>query len=144
MKKIALLISIPFIAVIVALLVLVLLVNPNDFKPLIKEQVEAQTGRQLTINGDIEWRFFPSMGFSIGEVALSNPDGFATSDLVKFNNAVLDLNVRPLFQHEINIGLVTLDGASFTLHTLKNGVSNLDNIGPKKVKTGVQTCALPI
>ena len=135
MKKIALLISIPFIAVIVALLVLVLLVNPNDFKPLIKEQVEAQTGRQLTINGDIEWRFFPSMGFSIGEVALSNPDGFATSDLVKFNNAVLDLNVRPLFQHEINIGLVTLDGASFTLHTLKNGVSNLDNIGPKKVKT---------
>ncbi|MGR6834586.1 AsmA family protein [Aliivibrio wodanis] len=134
MKKIALLISIPFIAVIVAFLVLVLLVNPNDFKPLIKEQVETQTGRQLTIDGDIEWRFFPSIGFSIGEVALSNPDGFATPDLVKFNNAVLDLNVRPLFQHEINIGLVTLDGASFTLHTLKNGVSNLDNIGPEKVK----------
>ena len=132
-KKIALLISIPFIAVIVAFLVLVLLVNPNDFKPLIKEQVEAQTGRQLTIDGDIEWRFFPTIGFSIGEVALSNPDGFATPDLVKFNNAVLDLNVRPLFQHEINIGLVTLDGASFTLHTLKNGVSNLDNIGPEKV-----------
>lgn len=134
-KKIALLISIPFIAVIIAFLVLVLLVNPNDFKPLIKEQVEAQTGRQLTIDGDIEWRFFPTIGFSIGEVALSNPDGFATPDLVKFNNAVLDLNVRPLFQHEINIGLVTLDGASFTLHTLKNGVSNLDNIGPEKVNT---------
>ena len=133
-KKVALLVSIPFIAVIVAFLVLVLLVNPNDFKPLIKEQVEAQTGRQLTIDGDIEWRFFPSIGFSIGEVALSNPDGFATPDLVKFNNAVLDLNVRPLFQHEINIGLVTLDGASFTLHTLKNGVSNLDHIGPEKVK----------
>ena len=61
MKKIALLISIPFIAVIITFLVLVLLVNPNDFKPLIKEQVEAQTGRQLTINGDIEWRFFPSI-----------------------------------------------------------------------------------
>ncbi|MDD9195476.1 AsmA family protein [Aliivibrio sp. S3MY1] len=134
MKKIALLISIPFIAVIVAFFVLVLLVNPNDFKPLIKEQVEAQTGRQLTIDGDIDWRFFPTIGFSIGEVALSNPDGFATPDLVKFNNAVLDLNVRPLLQHEINIGLVTLDGASFTLHTLKNGVSNLDNIGPEKVK----------
>lgn len=131
-KKIALLISIPFIAVIITFLVLVLLVNPNDFKPLIKEQVEAQTGRQLTINGDIEWRFFPSIGFSIGEVALSNPKGFSTPDLVKFNNAVLDLNVRPLFQHEINIGLVTLDGASFTLHTLKNGTTNLDNIGPTK------------
>lgn len=62
MKKIALLISIPFIAVIGAVLVLVLLVNPNEFKPLITEQVEAQTGRQLTIDGDIEWRFFPSVG----------------------------------------------------------------------------------
>lgn len=54
----SLLISIPFIAVIGAVLVLVLLVNPNEFKPLITEQVEAQTGRQLTIDGDIEWRFF--------------------------------------------------------------------------------------
>lgn len=133
MKKLALLVSIPFIAVIAAFLVLVLLVNPNEFKPLIKDKIQAKTGRQLTINGDIEWRFFPSIGFSIGEVALSNPDGFATPDLVKFNNAVLDLNVRPLFQHEINIGLVTLDGASFTLHTLKNGLSNLDNIGLEKV-----------
>ena len=132
MKKIALLISIPFIAIIAALLVLVLLVNPNDFKPLIKEQVEAQTGRQLTIDGDIEWRFFPSIGFSIGKTALSNPEGFATPDLVKFDNAILDLNVRPLFQHEINIGLVTLDGASFSLHTLKNGSTNLDNLAPKK------------
>ncbi|WP_375320947.1 AsmA family protein [Aliivibrio logei] len=137
MKKIALLVSIPFIAIIAALLVLVLLVNPNDFKPLIKEQVEAQTGRQLTIDGDIEWRFFPSIGFSIGKTALSNPEGFATPNLVKFDNAVLDLNVRPLFHHEINIGLVTLDGASFTLHTLKDGTTNLDNIAPKntQVKT---------
>ncbi len=137
MKKIALLVSIPFIAIIAALLVLVLLVNPNDFKPLIKEQVEAQTGRQLTIDGDIEWRFFPSIGFSIGKTALSNPEGFATPNLVKFDNAILDLNVRPLFHHEINIGLVTLDGASFTLHTLKDGATNLDNIAPKntQVKT---------
>jgi AsmA protein len=136
-KKIALLVSIPFIAIIAALLVLVLLVNPNDFKPLIKEQVEAQTGRQLTIDGDIEWRFFPSIGFSIGKTALSNPEGFATPNLVKFDNAILDLNVRPLFHHEINIGLVTLDGASFTLHTLKDGATNLDNIAPKntQVKT---------
>ncbi|PQJ89639.1 AsmA family protein [Aliivibrio sifiae] len=137
MKKIALLVSIPFIAIIAALLVLVLLVNPNDFKPLIKEQVEAQTGRQLTIDGDIEWRFFPSIGFSIGKTALSNPEGFATPNLVKFDNAILNLNVRPLFHHEINIGLVTLDGASFTLHTLKDGATNLDNIAPKntQVKT---------
>ncbi len=136
MKKIALLISIPFIAIIAALLVLVLLVNPNDFKPLIKEQVEAQTGRQLSIDGDIEWRFFPSIGFSIGKTALSNPKGFATSDLVKFDNAILDLNVRPLFHHEINIGLVTLDGASFTLHTLKDGSTNLDSLTPKKAEVG--------
>lgn len=138
MKKIALLISIPFIAIIAALLVLVLLVNPNDFKPLIKEQVEAQTGRQLTIDGDIEWRFFPSIGFSIGKTALSNPEGFATPNLVKFDNAILDLNVRPLFHHEINIGLVTLDGASFTLHTLKDGSTNLDNLTPKKTQVGTE------
>nr|WP_155685994.1 AsmA family protein [Aliivibrio fischeri] len=137
-KKIALLISIPFIAVIGAVLVLVLLVNPNEFKPLITEQVEAQTGRQLTIDGDIEWRFFPSVGFSIGKMALSNPEGFVEPNLVSFDNAILDLNVRPLFQHEVSIGLITLDGASFTLHTLKNGVTNLDGLIAKKETSTVE------
>ncbi len=131
-KKIVLLISIPFIAIVIALLVLVLVVNPNQFKPLIKEQVEQKTGRQLTMDGDISWRFFPSIGFSIGNMALSNPTGFATANLVKFDNANIDINVLPLFDHEINIGLITLDGAAFTLHTLKSGVTNLDGIGPKK------------
>lgn len=78
--------------------------------------------------------FFPSVGFSIGKMALSNPEGFVEPNLVSFDNAILDLNVRPLFQHEVSIGLITLDGASFTLHTLKNGVTNLDGLVAKKKK----------
>ncbi len=132
MKKIALVLSVFFIIIIGAFLALVLLVNPNDFKPLIKEQVEAKTGRQLTMDGDIEWSFFPSLGLSISDVALSNPVGFPSPDLVKFNRAEVEVDVLPLFSHQVTIGLITLDGASFSLYTLENGVTNLDGLTGNK------------
>lgn len=67
MKKLFLFIAIPVVAVIGALLALVLLVNPNQFKPLIVEQAKAQTGLDLVIEGDIGWQFFPAIGLEIGK-----------------------------------------------------------------------------
>ena len=38
--------------------VLVATFNPNNLKGSIAQQVKAHTGRNMTINGDITWRFF--------------------------------------------------------------------------------------
>ena len=53
--------------VVVALLVIAviavpLLVDPNDYKPQIAQQVRDRTGRQLTLDGDIKLSVFPSLG----------------------------------------------------------------------------------
>jgi uridine kinase len=64
--------------VIVALLALILFVNPNQFKPMIVEQVQKNTGMTLAIEGDISWQFFPSLGFSVGKTELRNPEGFSS------------------------------------------------------------------
>lgn len=58
MKKLALIIAIPVVAILAVVLALVLLVNPNQFKPLIVEQAKQQTGLDLVIDGDISWKFF--------------------------------------------------------------------------------------
>ena len=35
--------------------------DPNDFKDLIAEKVRDQTGRELTLEGPLEWAFWPKL-----------------------------------------------------------------------------------
>ncbi|MFH0256457.1 AsmA family protein [Vibrio rumoiensis] len=127
MKKVLLFLSAPIAAVLIAILALVVFVNPNQFKPLIIEQAKAQTGFDLTIDGDISWSFFPHLGFSIGKTQVLNPaTGFKQAQVVKFDEAALDISVLPLLEKRLNIGNVTLNGADIFIQKLKNGRSNLD------------------
>lgn len=126
MKKLFLFIAIPVVAVVGALVALVLLVNPNQFKPLIVEQAKAQTGLDLVVEGDIGWQFFPSIGFEIGKTELRNPEGFSQPNMFKVDNIVVEVSVAPLFSKQLEVGNVVLDGAEFSLETLKDGTKNID------------------
>lgn len=127
MKKVLLFLSVPIAAIVIAILALVLFVNPNQFKPMIIEQAKAQTGFDLVIDGDISWSFFPHLGFSIGKTQVLNPSqDFKQQQVVKFDEAALDISVLPLLEKQLNIGNVTLSGADIFIQKLKDGRSNLD------------------
>ncbi|MFM2640100.1 AsmA family protein [Vibrio chagasii] len=126
MKKLLIFIAVPVFIVVAAILALVLLVNPNQFKPLIVEQAQKQTGLELVIEGDISWQFFPSIGFELGQTELRNPEGFTQPNLFKVDTVGVDVSVTPLFSNQLEIGNITLDGAEFYLETLKDGRKNID------------------
>ncbi|CDT36734.1 AsmA family protein [Vibrio coralliirubri] len=126
MKKLLIFIAVPVFVVISAILALVLLVNPNQFKPLIVEQAQKHTGLELVIEGDISWQFFPSIGFELGQTELRNPEGFTQPNLFKVDTVGVDVSVTPLFSNQLEIGNITLDGAEFYLETLKDGRKNID------------------
>nr|WP_076587348.1 AsmA family protein [Vibrio ostreicida] len=126
MKKLFLFIAIPIVIIIGALLALVFLVNPNQFKPLIVEQAQKQTGLDLVIEGDIAWQFFPSVGFELGKTELRNPEGFSQSTMFKVESVGIDVSVMPLLSQRLEIGNITLDGAAFYLETLPDGRKNID------------------
>ncbi|EGR3921635.1 AsmA family protein [Vibrio cholerae] len=122
------------VLIVGALLALVLLVNPNQFKPLIVEQAKKQTGLDLVIEGDIGWQFFPSIGFELGKTELKNPQGFASPNLFKVESVGIDVSVMPLLDKQLKIGNIRLDGAEFHLETLKDGRSNLDALAQAQSK----------
>ncbi|MFA0030882.1 MULTISPECIES: AsmA family protein [unclassified Vibrio] len=126
MKKLLIFIAVPVFVVVAAILALVLLVNPNQFKPLIVEQAQKYTGLELVIEGDISWQFFPSIGFELGQTELRNPEGFTQPNLFKVDTVGVDVSVTPLFSNQLEIGNITLDGAEFYLETLKDGRKNID------------------
>ncbi len=139
MKKLLLLIAVIVVVVIGALTALVLFVNPNQFKPLIVEQTKKQTGLDLVIEGDIGWQFFPSVGFEIGKTELKNPQGFSNPNMFKVDSVGIDVSVMPLFDKQLQIGNIQLDGAEFYLETLKDGRSNLDSLSKAQTESTAAT-----
>ena len=62
--------------VIVAIVVLPMVVDPNDYKDEITAAVKDKTGRTLEIDGDIQLSVFPWLGADIGPTRLGNAAGF--------------------------------------------------------------------
>ncbi len=100
-------------------------VNPNDFKSLIVNEIKKSTGRELAINGDITWQFFPQLGLSVENVALKNPEGFDENNLFTLRRAELSVNVLPILFKRIEIGVVKMHGSNVFVQTLADGKNNL-------------------
>ncbi len=128
MKKIIYILLGLALAAVVAIAALVSLIDPNQFKPQLAEQVRKSTGRELVIQGDIGWRFWPSLGLSLEKVALRNPAGFAEPDLVRFTRGEASVGLLPLLSHRLEIGKVTLSGAHLFIQTKADGSSNLSDL----------------
>ncbi|MGL6313232.1 AsmA family protein [Vibrio sp. WXL103] len=126
MKKLLIILGVLVVIVTSAIIALVTLVNPNQFKPLIVEQVEQHTGMSLVIDGDISWQFFPSVGLAIGRTELRNPEGFSQANLFEVDQVKVNVSVMPLFDQRLEIGNVVLDGANIAIERRSDGSSNLD------------------
>ncbi|WP_421316087.1 AsmA family protein [Aeromonas veronii] len=128
MKKIVLILLGIAVAALLAIVTLISLIDPNQFKPQLAEQVRKSTGRELVMAGKIDWRFWPSLGLSLEKVALRNPAGFAEPDLIRFEQGEASVALLPLLSHRLEIGKVTLSGAHLFIQTKADGSSNLSGL----------------
>ena len=89
------------VGAIVLLLVVVavavsLLFDPNDYKDDITAAVQNATGRQLTLDGDLELAVFPTIRIAVGAASLSNAPGFGDEPMARIGSATLSVAVLPL------------------------------------------------
>ncbi len=135
MKKLLYAVLAIVIVIVVGIGALLALVDPNQFKPLLAEQVKKATGRDLVISGDIGWRFFPSIGFTLGQTEFRNPEGFAEPNLIQLGSAELSVSVVPLFSRHLEIGHISLQDGRVFIQTRKDGANNLDGLGQSNKQT---------
>lgn len=107
---------------------LTLIFDPNDFKPEIVNVVKKQTGRDLIITKDLTWTFFPSIGIELGDITLSNPEGFDNDSMLKINRIVAEVELLPLFSKQVKIAKLNLDGLVVNLETHKDGRTSFDGL----------------
>lgn len=115
---------------VIALAVIALTVDPNQFKPQIMKIVQEKKQRTLTIEGDIKLKLFPKLGVDLGKTRLSEHKGsreFAALDSVQLYVAWL-----PLLRKELVVDKVTVEGARVGLVRQADGTTNFDDLMSKE------------
>jgi AsmA protein len=104
---------------------LTLFVDPNRYKDLIATKIEEKIHHPVTINGEIDWSFWPGLGLSIENVHISEPNSTATladiekiklsarlipllSKQIEINNLAVE-NTKVYLPKKINLNIISLD-----------------------------------
>ncbi len=128
MKKLLYGVAALLLLLLLALVILTQVVDTDRVKRVLIEQTREKTGRTLVINGDLSWRFFPSIGFTLNDTALLNPPGFAAGNTLSVGEISLDVALKPLFDNRLEIGEAVLGKARLHLITRADGVTNIDDL----------------
>jgi len=113
------------LAVVLVTAAVLLLFDPEDYRGVIADVVQEQTGRTLEIEGGLSIDALPCCSIALEGGRLSNPPGFADTDFAHVESVKIGLRLWPLIvRQEIRIGDVRLDGLELTLTRQANGTAN--------------------
>ncbi|MGO4999848.1 AsmA family protein [Oceanisphaera sp. W20_SRM_FM3] len=128
MKKLLYGLGALLLLILLAGVILTQVVDTDRVKRVLIEQTKEKTGRTLVINGDLSWRFFPSIGFTVTDTALLNPPGFEGGNTLSIGELSLDVALKPLFNNRLEVGEAVLNKARLQLITRNDGVTNIDDL----------------
>src|SRR5690348_4690987 len=111
-------------AIIIAVIAVRLIVNPNDYKGRIEQAVKTSTGRDLSLEGPIRLSIFPWIAVQFGPASLGNPPGFGSQPFANLQRASLRVRVFPLLRKELQVGRVEVDGLDLRLRKNAQGHGN--------------------
>jgi AsmA protein len=123
--------------VVVALVLVVLFVDPNDYRDDIERLVEQKTGRDLTLSGDLKLSVFPWIALESGGAALGDAQGFGPEPFVSIKEARIGVRLLPLLRGKIEMGNVRLVGARIRLITDERGRENWADLGTRDAQEAV-------
>ena len=140
MKRVLKILGLAVGAVVVLLVVVAvavtLLFDPNDYKDEITAAVQDATGRQLTLDGDLELAVFPTIRIAVGNASLSNAPGFGNEPMARIGSAELRVALFPLLAQRIEVSRAHLEGLELNLARNRAGANNWQDLGGRGAPAG--------
>lgn len=115
--------------------------NPNDYKDDIITLFKENTGRQLSIPGNISLSLFPWIGLELGKIEISNAKGFGKQPFAKMSHLQVRAKFWPLFQQRLEADTIIIEGLKLNLAINKHGISNWDDLTKDKSQAKPETTA---
>ena len=114
---------------VVAVAALLVFFDPNDHKDRIVDLIEANTGRDARIDGDIGWSIFPTIGIEAQGFVLGNLPGFDDAPIIHVDSVDFGAELLPLLRGELRVSKIFLTGAKINLEVLADGAFNWKGLG---------------
>ncbi len=105
--------------------------DPNAHKQELAKLVRDQTGRELSLPGDLKLKLYPWVAIEVGRATLGNAPGFGAEPMVEFEHARLGVKLLPLLHRKLQIGAITLEAPTIRLAVDAAGRNNWDDLGAK-------------
>lgn len=117
-----------FLLIVSAAIALPLIIDPNDYRDTIAEKVEAETGREFRMSGDLSLTVFPWLGVETNAVSLANAPGFGPEPFAEVKQLAVRIRLLPLLSRKIEIGSVVVDGLRLRLERKASGQDNWSDL----------------
>ncbi|MGH7451517.1 MAG: AsmA family protein, partial [bacterium] len=121
-------------ALLIAVIVLPLLFNANQFKPMLESKLAGALGRDVEI-GNLSLAVL-SGGISIDHVLISDDPAFSRSPFLKAKGVTVGVGLAPLiFSRKLEVHSFTIEQPEVTLLQSPVGTWNFSSLGATVTKT---------
>ncbi|NNE83992.1 MAG: AsmA family protein, partial [Alphaproteobacteria bacterium] len=123
------------VLVVAAVFVAILVIDPNEYKDEIIAAVEDQTGREFSIESDIDLNIGLTPSFAVSGVRIANANWSSRPDMMSVGEFAAEVALLPLIFGDLQINRLVLRDADILIETDAEGRSNLDFGGAEKEKS---------
>ncbi|MFN2343375.1 MAG: AsmA family protein [Desulfonatronovibrio sp.] len=133
------LVGILIILIIAAIIILPMVIDINDYKDRISQEIQKNTGYDVVIEDDIDLSIVPWIGLSLGRTYVANPPEFGTEPMAALDELQVRIKVLPLFSGQVEAQKIVLNGFHLTLVKNEQGKTNWEvKEDPAQEKSGPQ------
>ncbi len=114
------------VVALVALVILVTTIDPNEHKDWLEARFHKETGRAISLDGPVAVTLYPWLGVEAGNVSIANTEQFGAEPLASLDYLKLRIKSLPLLREEYEVDTVAVRGAVINLVRNEQGVANWD------------------
>jgi len=109
-----------------ALLIIPHLMDANRYKPELERYVLEQTGRRLSVDGDVRLSLFPWAGVAFSDLRLGSPPTFVEKDFLTVKSFDVRVKLWPLLSKQVEVERLVVREPNLWLVTNPDGAVSWD------------------
>jgi len=121
--------------IVIGVTLVILIVDPNDYKEEIAKAVHDRTGRDLKLEGDLKLSVFPWLAIETGRAELGNAAGFGPGPFLTLERADVGVRLFPLLRGQMQVRRLELEGLKVNLVKDADGKTNWEDLSKSEPET---------
>lgn len=126
---------------VIGLGLLVVSVDPNDYKDELQKLAHEQAGIELSLDGELAWSFYPVLGFRLKDAGGSF--GNESTPLLHIDDLSMGLRLLPLLSRKIEVDALEISGLQLKLVVNNKGQNNWTPVPSSKPSTSAANGLTP-